>query len=221
MYFRIDPPDGFDYVQFVVDIANSRPVDLTGCRLAEIPYPVLHFRDAFIEEIVKYGFTTFLELGPINEDLTTPSTPTNKVASILTKHLSSVGVDNELIIIDPYFFAPSPNTQYLDTVTQVLSPFLGNLTDLRVVTAAHGRAYSSTTRDDIEKRLHNLSASLKIHHTQSNELHDRFWISNKRQKGILTGTSLNGLGKKYAIVDYLDSQDVAEIVNEFSRRSLI
>lgn len=38
---------------------------------------------------------------------------------------------------------------------------------------------------------------------------------------FLTGTSLNGLGKKYAIVDYLKEEDVIEIVKEFERNKLI
>lgn len=142
IYLRIDPSDNFDFTRFVVDQANGRPVDLSECGVSHIPYPIFHFKDQFINEIVKYGFTTFLKIEPINEELTTPRTPKNHVLNILTSHLSLVGIDNELIVIDPYFFAPSAASDYPTTVVQVLSSFLGALSDLRIVTASHGRAFS-------------------------------------------------------------------------------
>lgn len=221
VYLKLIPSNDFNYVQFVVDQANNRPVDLKGSSIYKIDYPILYFRNDIIDYILEHGFTTLIKIGPINEELTTPNMTTNNITSILINYLNHIGIDNELIIIDPYFFAPNVGQNYSATVVQILSPFLSTLSDIRIVTASHSRAFSNTTKLIIEGELHNASASLRIHHTQSNHLHDRFWISNKRKKGILTGTSLNGFGNKYAIIDYLEDDDVAKIINEVSRDNLI
>jgi hypothetical protein len=31
--------------------------------------------------------------------------------------------------------------------------------------------------------------------------------------GVFVGTSLHGLGKKYTIIDYLEKEDIAELIN--------
>jgi hypothetical protein len=55
------------------------------------------------------------------------------------------------------------------------------------------------------------NAQLQIDCRTSNAFHDRFWLSDSRSQGIVTGSSLNGLGKRYALVDRLSSSDVKEI----------
>ena len=220
-YLRLDPADDFDFTKFIVDQANNKKGNLSGCSVSLISDPFIYFREQFIEEITKIGFSTFLKLESLNEELTTPRTPTNKIISSLIKYLENIGIDKELIIIDPYFFAPSAGTDYFTTVSEILSPFLNTLKELRIVTASNGQAFSSETKNGIESELQKISPSLEVHHSNSNNLHDRFWISNKRKKGILTGTSLNGLGKKYAIVDYIKEEDVANIVSAFEGEGLI
>ncbi len=217
-YFKIMPSEEFDYIQFAVDVANGRPVDFMRSQIFSLEQPIFDLRNEFMDYIVKNGLTTYIEIGPINEELTTPRMPMNTVVSILIQFLSSIGIDNELIIIDPYFFPNNSGQYYLTTIIQILSPFLSQLTDLRIITHPQ---FNHNTKILIENGLHRQQASLRIHHTQTAEIHDRFWISNNRQKGILTGTSLNGLGRKYAIIDHLKNEDVTEIINEFSRRNLI
>lgn len=224
IYLSIVLSEKFDkdkYNKFYVDAANERLSDLSGSKIAEIPYPILYFKDIFIEEIVKHGLTKFILPKPISEALATPKTSKNEVVSIIIRYLRNVGIDNELIIIDPYFFAPTTDSQYSSTLMDILSPFFGTLSDLIIVTASHKKAFSKKTKTLIKNELKDAAPKIRIHHTKSNKLHDRFWISNNRQKGIFSGASLNGFGKKYAIVDYLNDSDVAEIVNEFTKRRLI
>ncbi len=218
IYFKIMPSKEFDYIQFVVDVGNGLLVDFKRSKIFRIEHPIFDLRNEFMDYIVKHGLTTYIEIGPINEELTTPGMPMNTVVSILIQFLSSIGIDNELIIIDPYFFPNNADQNYLQDIIQILSPFLSKLTDLRIITHP---SFNHSAKHLIENGLHQRQASLRIHHTQAAEIHDRFWISNNRQKGILTGTSLNGLGRKYAIIDHLKNEDVTEIINEFSQRNLI
>jgi hypothetical protein len=73
----------------------------------------------------------------------------------------------------------------------------------------------------IEALLQSHKPSLNIIHSKSDDFHDRYWISGNREKAILTGTSINGLGNKFALVDRVNTSDVRVIVNELKSRGLI
>jgi hypothetical protein len=221
IHLRIDPKENFDYTKFVVDHANGRPATLENCDILQISSPILHFRDDFIEYIIEHGLTTLLSIEPINEELTTPRESPNAIQNLLIKFLNKIGVTQELIIIDPYFYYPNADAAYVDLIGNILRPFAGAISNIKIITAAHRRAFSPTSKTLVDNGITNIKSSIVIEHKTSNTLHDRFWISNDRQKGILLGTSLNGLGKKYSVVDYLDDQDVVSIVNEFRADNLI
>jgi hypothetical protein len=61
-----------------------------------------------------------------------------------------------------------------------------------------------------------IDATLKM----TDDFHDRFWIADKA-KGLFVGTSLNGIGKKYALVDVMRDEDTATIVKELRRVNLL
>ena len=50
----------------------------------------------------------------------------------------------------------------------------------------------------------------------SSEFHDRFWLVNDN-KGFISGTSLNGFGKKISNLIPLEKEDVDIILNEINR----
>ena len=221
IFLEIIPKDNFDFSKLVVDHANGRPVDLSGCDLYHIQDPIFALKDVFIDFIIQHGFTDYTQMQLILEDLTTPSTPPTQIESILIRYLSNIGIDDELIIVDPYFFPRNMDSSYPELIVKILSQFACKLSCLRIVTASHHGAFSERTKATIEEEIKKRYSSINIAHTKSNYLHDRFWISNKRGKGILTGTSLNGFGKKYSIVDYLSDQDVKDIVANFASQQLI
>jgi hypothetical protein len=45
----------------------------------------------------------------------------------------------------------------------------------------------------------------------SEKFHDRFWLADGA-RGLVVGTSLNGLGKRYALVDFMQPSDVRDVV---------
>jgi len=50
----------------------------------------------------------------------------------------------------------------------------------------------------------------------SDVFHDRFWIADE-VRGVFVGTSLNGIGRRYAIIDYLQQRDVVDIVQRYDQ----
>jgi hypothetical protein len=54
--------------------------------------------------------------------------------------------------------------------------------------------------------------AVQIKDVITDEFHDRFWIDPDNLKGIVMGTSLNGISKKICLVDHISSADVRQIV---------
>ena len=73
---------------------------------------------------------------------------------------------------------------------------------------------------EIKSVLIDLNPEIKVVHKMTNEFHDRFWIADE-VKGLFIGTSLNGIGRKYALADFMEDEDTATIVKELRRASLI
>lgn len=180
-----------------------------------------NYKAEIIEEIIEDGFTNFIEIGLVNEDVVGAGTPQNKIIPILQKFLNKVDVDHELIILDPYFFAPTRISNYADLIESILLPYLVRLTTLRIITTDNPGKIDLALKGSIETKLKAHNAGLQIIHTRSANYHDRFWISGGREKGLVSGTSLNGLGNRLALIDRLNTTDVREIVAALAADGLI
>ncbi len=44
LVYLLEPDDSCDMLAIVVDQANGQKVDLSGCRLSQVPYPILYSR---------------------------------------------------------------------------------------------------------------------------------------------------------------------------------
>ena len=126
-----------------------------------------------------------------------------KVDTILTYiNCMSDESKDELIIIDPYLFK-KPKIGEKDTLKDILQSC-----EYKKIIAIVGK---SKADGDYQKEISNLLGDrLEIYYTD--EIHDRFWITN-RKKGFLTGTSINGIGKKYCVIQSIESDDVKAIID--------
>ena len=223
MYWHVEYDDDFDYVRFVEDLSNGRIKSLKGCDIREMPYPVYALRDEFVKTIKEHGFTGFLQVVPTTEALMSPQFTSPEADAIFCDFLDEIGIGEELIVIDPYFFPKFPSgssrDDYVKRVVRILDRYRPKLRDLRVVTARRSTEQSSI--QTVVEALSRGRGDITVSHTTSDELHDRFWLSRQSGKGILSGTSFNGFGKKYCVVDFLDEQDVRDIVSEFEKSALI
>jgi len=64
--------------------------------------------------------------------------------------------------------------------------------------------------------MHNIFTTvvpgIQINDVVTEDFHDRYWIDVESTKGVMVGTSFNGIGKKVAMIDYANSADSREIV---------
>ena len=182
---------------------------------------LLNYREEIAEYILKHGVSHLLNIQTLNEDVVVAGTPENKIIQVLIKYLNKIEIDNELIIVDPFFLAPTRLPDYPALVESLLLNFLPTIDVIRLITTANPSKIDTGLQSQIEAKLKSHKSSLQIIHSTTNDFHDRFWISSNREKGLVTGTSLNGLGNKFALVDRLNTSDVRDIVKELASLSLI
>lgn len=221
LIWRLKPKrDDVDYLQLTIDYANNRPVNLNDFKIEEIHSVVFSFRNEIEKYILDHGLSSLIGIQPLNEQLIVKGESENKIVVFFQKYLDKVGIDNELIIVDPYFYSPNSNSSYHLMIHSVLAPYLPNISTLRIVTLPGGKI-SPTIKQNVESTLTGANPHLVIEHKTSSDYHDRFWISNNREKGIIVGTSFNGLGNKYSLIDRLNTSDVREIVSSLISNGLL
>lgn len=155
--------------------------------------------------------TEDLEL--LHEDILWKNMNDTEKAKKFSEYLKKIDLNNgELIIIDPYFFN-SDKDSYCNLLSSILRN--SNASSIIVITNTSSGHYKSTCLNKIQKKI-NININVK----DDKEYHDRFWIAN-RKKGFLTGTSLNGIGKRIALIDELDDSDTNDIIADLLNRNLI
>jgi D-ribose pyranose/furanose isomerase RbsD len=174
--------------------------------------------DAAIQrEIPKVGVSWFWRRSLLLEAVLPKTHAPEPLVHLIANMLATFGSVRRLIIVDPYFFPSGSGATYPDRVELALSTVLPSLTELIVIT---NNRFNAAVKAAVETRIASLNAKLAIRHRQSEDFHDRFWIADET-KGIFVGTSLNGIGTRYALTDYLATWDVPDIVTALKARQLI
>lgn len=125
---------------------------------------------------------------------------------------------SEFVVVDRYLLPKQPcPTDYLDTLVQVLEPAVRGVKELLVVTS---KKHNARLRHALEQRLRALNPGCRFRHCCSENFHDRFWIADRAQ-GLFVGTSLNGLGRRYALADKLAADDVRQIMAALASEGLL
>jgi hypothetical protein len=210
--------ESFDFSKIAADIANGKLVDLSECDVQQHVSIVDSFRSEFVEYITEHGLSSLIGREQLVEALVTPGTSPAAVQLLLQVFLGALSVTTDLVIIDPYFFAAS-DTNYPLLVEQVLQPVLPTLRNLTVITFPN--KVDAVTVTNVTKLLTTNAPQLTLVPKTSNAFHDRFWIDPISGKGILTGSSLSGLGKRYALVDHLQSSDAADVLAALRNEHLL
>jgi hypothetical protein len=186
MILRLTPSPEWDNVQFVVDVSNDKPISFKGCSLEMISNVCVDFQDEIREEILRVGISAILQRQLILESIVAPGATKDAIKELLIGFLQSIDVHGELIIIDPYFFAPTSDTDYAQRFVDILDPFLSILTSLKIVTLPN--PVDVSLKASILGLLNSQKASLGITCHTSAKFHDRYWISDDRKQGLVTGT---------------------------------
>jgi len=211
--------ENFDYLDLALKIANEQDLNLRDYEVGEVTSVVYSYKDEIANHILEHGISSLIEAGPLLEHLVVQGETDTNIVGFFHKYLNKVEIDNELIIIDPYFYHPT-NANYIPKVVSIISPYLPTLETLRIITMP-GTKITPATKTGIETELKAMKPTLSIVHTTSQDFHDRFWISNNREKGIISGGSLSTYGGKYCLIDRLNTSDVREIVVELNAKGLL
>ncbi|HGS5294519.1 TPA: hypothetical protein ACMDR2_003556 [Vibrio cholerae] len=174
----------------------------------QVPFPVDEFADEFLEHVTKKGFKSLFNRTIVMEDITSPSMSLDKVEKVVDKFVMNLDSSRRLVIIDPYFYAPSNSSDTVAIFSRLLSNISSSLEEVTFVT--NGR--KEDTKAAMHSALKSIQPKVIIKDFSTDDFHDRFWLDPDRSIGILMGTSLNGLGNKISLIDKLQEQDVKEIV---------
>lgn len=175
----------------------------------QIPLPVYSFREEFLDHIAKNGLSSLFNFTFVMEDITSPSMTINDIEKVIAKFLTNLNGAKKLVVIDPYFYSKSKISDISILFKNLLAGISSDLQE--IVFISNGR--STDTKTDIHSAVSSIDSKISIKDFSTDEFHDRYWIDPDNNVGIVMGTSLNGLGKKIALIDKLSSEDVEEIVN--------
>lgn len=194
-----------EIIQFVVsEYAKKKLKGLNNQSLSDLKIDILFCKHISNSELDR---TFNIALGDdqifCEETLWREMTEDEKTAK-MQKFFNTIGTNgNELIIIDPYLAPKNESYEYFSFLTNILNS--SNASNIII--------YTNTAKNDLDRIKGDLNMPLRVINTT--HFHDRFWIANN-EKGFLTGTSLNGIGKRFSLIQTLDAEDVEAILNEVS-----
>ena len=196
---------------------NERSIEV---RLTDIGYSLSEVQDMLERE----GPTYIMSLRVLREEIL-PVTDRKDASSFgllidtLRNKLIQLSPSESLTIVDPYLFSKNIRDQakYLTLFGHIVKSVIGKIKLVRFVTQP---SYSDELYKKTVTLLESMNPHISVEHSKSEYFHDRLWIADD-QRGIFVGTSLNGLGNKYALVDSIKDSDTNSIVEELQRLELI
>jgi hypothetical protein len=142
-----------------------------------------------------------------------------RLVGTLRSMLIALAPSRSLILIDNYIFPRNlPDKQgYLRMFKDIFGPVVGSVKEVRFVTLP---THDKSLYQDVTQLLISFNPQLLVRCSTTRDFHDRFWIADEA-KGLLIGTSLNGIGRKYSVVDNLRDEDTKDIVDVLKSLDLL
>lgn len=129
------------------------------------------------------------------------------------KYMAKLKGVKTLVIFDIYIFGNSTgvhqSVNLFSTIIQSISSKLE-----KVVFVTLNKKKFRKTANSFKKAIEIINPHIEIDIIHSDVVHDRYWIDIDSKKGIIMGTSLNGIGKKLCLIDKLSKNDVSSILKE-------
>jgi len=204
-FFSLSPEPKGDDIMKLGEIVEEMGYDLA---LIDAETLILLGAQKLIKE---KGITSILSTQILMEDVLRDATPRNTILDILKYKLYQLAPNDNLLVIDPYLFPPNPDTDYENYFFDVFRDAIARCDELSIVTLPKHNVMLET---QIINKIRLLKAGLRITSKYSDAFHDRFWIADE-SKGVFIGTSLNGIGRRYSMIDFLNEQDTIDIVTRY------
>ena len=178
-----------------------------------------HLQERLRDEFIKYGMSSLFRYHITCDSILHPGITVDEVEIVILGFIRTLKGVKNLMIIDAFFYSNEDN---------VLNLFKKMITELSESLQCITFFTQESKPKDAKKRspnaMHNILKSINsdiiIKDIRTDEIHDRFWLDTDNKKGIVMGTSLNGVTKKLTLIDYLqpsDARAVIDIANEISK----
>lgn len=163
------------------------------------------------QHMIDHGLSSLFYNHITCDAITHPGLTVDEIEDVVLGIVSKLDGVRHLLIIDAFFYDDKPDClRLLEKMVRSLSSNLE-----RVTFITHGKRISS--RPAVHEVFCSIVPGILIKDVVTEEFHDRYWMDVDSVKGVMIGTSLNGIGKKIAMIDYASSADAREIVHLASR----
>lgn len=143
----------------------------------------------------------------INESIAKPS-DISDIASFMINTLGGLSArGNTVVVTDDYLFKPKNDNQYEINLKAILK----SLSAKEVIHYGEGSKINQQLFNNVKKFLKKNGTTLT--HKDISDFHDRFWIIKETNRGVLIGTSLNGVGKKLFYYNEIENIDAVEVLS--------
>lgn len=193
--------EGSDVVDFLKEV-NKHP-EFSHFLVAR--FDAINARDYFREYIVENGISSLFNFSLACDAVMHGGIHVDEIADIVLQFVEKLKGVRDLFIIDPYFYSDDPDCVAL--FGKMMSALSEQLSSVTFFTNGSKASKKSTMHSVLKAVAPNVS----IKDVVTDEFHDRFWIDAANMVGIVMGTSLNGIGKKIALIDHLSKSDACEI----------
>lgn len=191
--------DFFDFIQNTPDISRNFLV----ARLSQA-----YIQDIIKECIIEKGMSSLFNYHITCDAVTHPGIDVNQIEEIIIGFTSKLNGVKELIIIDPFIYTED------EKCISLFMKMVSSLSqELKTITIFSNKNVS-LKKDPIHAALLEKLPHVSVKNVVTDFFHDRFWLDPSNQKGIVIGTSLNGIGKKLALIDNINRNDVITIASQ-------
>ncbi len=156
--------------------------------------------------IVEHGLSSLFYNHLTCDAIMDPGFKTDEIESIVLGIMSKLDGVKHLLIIDAFFYDDKHDCLLL--LEKIVRSMSSKLEKVTLITG--GKRVSS--RPAMHNIFSKVVPGIQINDVVNDYFHDRYWIDVESTKGVMVGTSLNGIGKRVAMIDYANPADSREIV---------
>jgi len=164
------------------------------------------FREEIQKHIVEHGLSALFYNTITCDEIMHPGLHTDQIEAIVLVIMQKLDGVRHLLIIDPYFYDDNPTS--LTLLEKIVASMASRLERVTIIT----NGSRPNKRGAMHSVFQKVVPLIQIKDSVSDDFHDRYWINIDNAKGVISGTSLNGIGKKISMIDYASSADSMEIL---------
>lgn len=197
--------EGLDITDFFIALSTHRDIS-QNFGYTRFDVTTDEFCRAFLRDyIAREGVSSLFKFSLACDAVMHKGIHVDEIEKVMLRFMQRLQGVRNLLIIDGYFYADGPNCVTL--FERMISAIGGCLETVTFLT--YGR--KNQNKSAMHEALRKSAPAAKIIDIVTDDFHDRYWIDIDNDKGVLMGTSLNGIGKKFALIDKLSNTDAKEI----------